>query len=695
MSVLQLVYRDRRYRLSVAPSRRALAQHDLTWLQELPSFSAEAWAHGQFAQICKALECSYGRTGSGSNVFFTRLQRNYMRGKLELRIPLSLYFHATVFLEDLLSTPAFREHQLSLQEARNRLKGSVILGTPATPDIYIFFSGSHWLFPADVPRPVAGFSELLQLILDSSIFSTLLRKEVFGRVWDACVAAACPEVRLPSLSCRRFGRVWRLVVSREDCLSARLAVEDFLQDMPEDVVTMELSWAALQDSFPPAPPFDIPPSQQFVINAVSPSSAPAARAPRHYPSDVTHESLSASNPEHRGIFWCRLCDWHSDSENAWHQHCSTHGGFALYRQSVLAAEASAWPTPVDPKVTRHAMRGYAACFWDDMGASATACASCALPASATTLRLYDLRADDFQLQSLHSVLSASAYAFAHRSLTPVTAPATFQGLSWDVLCSSGVRLPAEIVVPSHDAWLLHLSTAARATWDAAASSQDVPLCIHFCAQCAAALAGSMPRLPSAALANGNLCLPMPSSFADLSFAERLFIARGFTVRRLQALRGAPDARQQALTGNTISFPQNSADIFQTLPCHPDEAAELLTVFFPSAETAHASLGRQYVVRRAVVRAALVWLQMHNPFYCDVIISDSNLDLLPVDAVPSQFLHQNDAAPDVGTEVGPADAQLDATAVPLALRGSHSSTRVLDSCTAKPCYLRYCCRGSSW
>ena len=105
---------------------------------------------------------------------FMRLQRAYRRGMLELRVPVSLYFHATLFFEDLLSEAAFQQQEFTLQEARQRLKDIVIFGRPATPEI--FFVGCHWTFPSNVPGPVTCFCGLMEIIRDSPIFSELPRK---------------------------------------------------------------------------------------------------------------------------------------------------------------------------------------------------------------------------------------------------------------------------------------------------------------------------------------------------------------------------------------------------------------------------------------------------------------------------------------------------------------------------------------
>ena len=137
------------------------------------------------------------------------------------------------------------------------------------------------------------------------------------------------------------------------------------------------------------------------------------------------------------------------------------------------------------------------------------------------------------------------------------------------------------------------------------------------------------------LTNG---LPMPETICDLTFAETLFIARAFTVKRLHTLPGpsAPEHRQRGFSGNVVSFPQNSATIFATLPRHPDEAAELLTVFFPAAGQEQFSNTRPYSVRRQRVLEALAWLQLRNPFFADITIDHHVLSLLPVSGVPHQF-----------------------------------------------------------
>ena len=238
-------------------------------------------------------------------------------------------------------------------------------------------------------------------------------------------------------------------------------------------------------------------------------------------------------------------------------------------------------------------------------------------------------------------------------------PVDFVGLPLETLVQAGVPPPAPFHSDISDAWLLHLQEPFLAEWKCNAGDDKAPLRCPLCKQCNAGLRAAPARLIGRALANGNLCLPLPRPLLDLSFAEKLFLARGFTVKRLHTLPGptAPVDRQRALTGNVISFPQNAAHIVGSLPRHPREAAELLTVFFAPGDRPEQHSRQPYVVRRQRVLEGLQWLQAHNPFYADVSIDAGALAALPEDGVPDEFfLSGPDDAFLLRPEVGPAAAQ---------------------------------------
>eukprot|EP00435_Cladocopium_sp_Y103_P046459 s3073_g13.t1 len=327
---------------------------------------------------------------------------------------------------------------------------------------------------------------------------------------------------------------------------------------------------------------------------------------------------------------------------------------------MLASEAARWPSAVDQSRCHECMGHYAKAFWATMRKVPLVCGICALPDTAAAVQVQDLRNGAFHLRECHDLLSATRYAAAHATLYPSPLPVGFIGLPLDTLVEAGVTPPAPFHSAVPDAWLLHLQEPFRTAWSVSAGDTALPLHCPLCNQCNAALRATPARLIGRALANGNLCLPLPRPLLDLTFAEKLFLARGYTVKRLHTLPGpsAPADRQHALTGNGISFPQNAAHIVSSLPRHPREAAELLTVFFAPGDRPDQHRRQPYVVRRQRVLQGLHWLQTHNPFYADVQIDALALAALPEDDVPEEFFVSGPAAPFLlRPDVGPAAAQV--------------------------------------
>ena len=298
---------------------------------------------------------------------------------------------------------------------------------------------------------------------------------------------------------------------------------------------MEAAWGRLHDEYCQTEAATVPPGNVFDVDHPTVQACPAARAPRAY----HHEALQfadtshrlGSKPEGRGCFWCRLCDWRSESEVEWAKHCEGHNGIDSVRLQHLAMESQAWPSVVPPVVVRHCMQTYAKHFWCDMSSKRRLCASCALPNTAVKLTDVDLRSPPFDPIALHPCLSAREYVQRHSSLYDMVSDPAFLGLDLETVLLAGVPVPAAVQTCAVDAWLLHLSPTQRDTWHAQAQHPHLPLHCTLCEDCSFSLGRG--RLPARALANGNLCLSLPSSLQDLTIAECIFIARGYTVCRLK------------------------------------------------------------------------------------------------------------------------------------------------------------------
>ncbi|KAJ4489691.1 hypothetical protein C8J55DRAFT_396414, partial [Lentinula edodes] len=90
--------------------------------------------------------------------------------------------------------------------------------------------------------------------------------------------------------------------------------------------------------------------------------------------------------------------------------------------------------------------------------------------------------------------------------------------------------------------------------------------------------------------------------------------------------------QRGLKGNIIIFPQKVSSVIKTLPPSLEELSQPICVIFvgssrPSDEWLRKQ-ARPLTVRPAKVRAALMWLKMHNKWYKDIEINNDLLHSLP-------------------------------------------------------------------
>ena len=152
------------------------------------------------------------------------------------------------------------------------------------------------------------------------------------------------------------------------------------------------------------------------------------------------------------------------------------------------------------------------------------------------------------------------------------------------------------------------------------------------------------KLPPLSIANNFQIGTTPPELTGLTLTEKLLISVYRPKLHIVKLRSSsgPGTRQQGLIGNTITFPQNIAQIANKLPANPDIFVEhLKVVFIGSARPTQEQLRKILTVRREKVYNAVNFLIANHPLYSDVTLS--NVDL-PIDDVPEQvlnLLHQHD------------------------------------------------------
>ena len=174
--------------------------------------------------------------------------------------------------------------------------------------------------------------------------------------------------------------------------------------------------------------------------------------------------------------------------------------------------------------------------------------------------------------------------------------------------------------------------------------------------CGATQIGGDEAVPVAA--NDNLQVGFPPALADLTPAELLFVARGYTHCRLITLptRGPPETRQRALLGNVVRFPQNATTVVSSLPQSIDAVNDTLAVIFPPDGAPTLAHCPQFLVRRARVAAAICWLQTHNPHYANLILDEAALNALPEHDILSSVVAAARVLPaPFAADSGPADA----------------------------------------
>lgn len=154
-------------------------------------------------------------------------------------------------------------------------------------------------------------------------------------------------------------------------------------------------------------------------------------------------------------------------------------------------------------------------------------------------------------------------------------------------------------------------------------------CNKICGECEKSLMKGV--IPTYALAKGLWIGPIPKQLKDLTFAERLLIARArhskFIVRVSSGM--------YKMKSNAVVFENPTPKIYQTLPPAKAELDDVLAFIFtgpcrPSPEDMERT---PLLVRRQKVTAALEWLKLNHMDYYDLDISYKNLAEYPDSGIP--------------------------------------------------------------
>ncbi|XP_066919049.1 uncharacterized protein [Clytia hemisphaerica] len=146
------------------------------------------------------------------------------------------------------------------------------------------------------------------------------------------------------------------------------------------------------------------------------------------------------------------------------------------------------------------------------------------------------------------------------------------------------------------------------------------------------------KKPPLSIANNFQFGETPSALTGLTLPEKLLISiyrPKMYVTTLRSFAG-PGTAQNALRGNTITFPQDVVKIAENLPADPNILADhLKVVFIGKGSPSKEMLKKTLTVRREKVYDALTFLIANHPLYSNVAFSNV---VLPRNDIPDVILN---------------------------------------------------------
>ncbi|KAJ7083513.1 hypothetical protein C8R43DRAFT_909503, partial [Mycena crocata] len=188
-------------------------------------------------------------------------------------------------------------------------------------------------------------------------------------------------------------------------------------------------------------------------------------------------------------------------------------------------------------------------------------------------------------------------------------------LDWDLLCRPGV------------------TRKERFHNDDPVEELEGPIlldnCNSVCADCEARMRSRV--LPLFSLANHIWIGQVPWQLQDLSFAEKMLIAK---VRHNRCVIRVASGRGK-MSANAIMFSSPVVKVYHILPPSKDDISEVMAFIFvgPARPTDQEYVRTPMLVRREKVRHALEWLKLNHEDYAQLEISSENLADLPESGIP--------------------------------------------------------------
>ncbi|KAH8103153.1 hypothetical protein BXZ70DRAFT_999293 [Cristinia sonorae] len=160
-----------------------------------------------------------------------------------------------------------------------------------------------------------------------------------------------------------------------------------------------------------------------------------------------------------------------------------------------------------------------------------------------------------------------------------------------------------------------------------------PNCSNICRNCANDIKNN--RIPRHSLSNGQWVGDVPNVLKDLSWAEKLLIARvhhNYCVMRfsMSGMKGL-----QKLRANAISYAVPMPKVYQILPPKMEDLDEVVAfIYIGNTLPTHEDWKRTpFLVRHRKIMDALNWLKLNHIDYADISISAENLSEYPEDEPP--------------------------------------------------------------
>jgi hypothetical protein len=287
---------------------------------------------------------------------------------------------------------------------------------------------------------------------------------------------------------------------------------------------------------------------------------------------------------------------------------SNHGGISAYRKQAMHRAKDAFPSPVSQSLARHVVDNF---YRHMRNTTLSECSICA--------RLVE----GVQQCDLRELIPTHNFKIMAHLLSCKRYKERWPQIPLETLEEYGIQCPHNPELH----WLLRVTQDLREQW----CSTEMP--VHVCNSCRCALVLKKEvKMPRFALANDLWGGPIPDELRELTMGEVICISRARTYSKLIRIgrwqgQGNDDSRQRAQRGNTVSFPQEPAQLLNVLP-RVATLTDFVTVILSGPDNIALRHVKELHVRQWKIRRALQWLILHNPEYKEVVIDHDALHDLP-------------------------------------------------------------------